>query len=145
VAGFDKMGSKIIDAVKYTAETVKGAVVVLFSPNAPIPASKLDPFMPARPWTAQEWFRMWSWRHCWKYLPVFRYYIYSGFIMYGFYKFILPVKPRHKIIHHQIYDNMHHHEVEYWHGIRQKRQDAEYFRKYNPLKKAGEPEVGGHH
>lgn len=52
------MGSKIIDAVKYTAETVKGAVVVLFSPNAPIPASKLDPFMPARPWTAQEWVRL---------------------------------------------------------------------------------------
>uniref|UniRef100_A0A0M3IKK4 NADH dehydrogenase [ubiquinone] 1 beta subcomplex subunit 7 n=1 Tax=Ascaris lumbricoides TaxID=6252 RepID=A0A0M3IKK4_ASCLU len=130
------MGSKIIDAVKYTAETVKGAVVVLFSPNAPIPAWKLDPFMPARPFECG---------HGGIYLPVFRYYIYSGFIMYGFYKFILPVKPRHKIIHHQIYDNMHHHEVEYWRGIRQKRQDAEYFRKYNPLKKAGEPEVGGHH
>ena len=34
--------------------------------------------------------RMWSWRHCWKYLPVFRFYIYSGIIMYGVYKFVLP-------------------------------------------------------
>lgn len=29
-------------------------------------------------------------------------------------------------------------------GTRQNRQDAEYFKKYNPLKKEGEAEVGHH-
>lgn len=38
----------------------------------------------------------------------------------------------------------HHHEVEHWYGIRQKKQDALYWAKYNPLKKEGEAVVGGH-
>jgi hypothetical protein len=38
----------------------------------------------------------------------------------------------------------HHHEVEHWAGFRQKLQDKEYFKKYNPLKKPGEVVVGGH-
>lgn len=34
--------------------------------------------------------RMWSWRHCWKYLPIFRFYIYSGIIMFGILKYVVP-------------------------------------------------------
>ncbi|TKR60374.1 hypothetical protein L596_027629 [Steinernema carpocapsae] len=136
--------AKIFGAVKYTAETIKGAAVVLASPNAEIPASKLHPRMPARPWTGQEWLRMWSWRHCWKYIPVFRFYIYSGIIVFGVYKFLLPIKPRHMIMYRQGKDDAHHHEVEHWYGVRQKTQDKEYFKKYDPLRKEGAVEVGGH-
>ncbi|MFH4979964.1 hypothetical protein AB6A40_006673 [Gnathostoma spinigerum] len=138
------MPSRLLDAAKYVAETVKGATIVLFSPNAPIPPSKLVPFMPARPWTAQEWFRMWSWRYCWKYLPIFRFYIYSAIIVYGIFKFVLPIKPRHRIMHSEMYKNSHHHEVEFWYGIRQKIQDKLYFEKYNPLKKEGEVVPSAH-
>uniref|UniRef100_A0A1I7Z8I5 Uncharacterized protein n=1 Tax=Steinernema glaseri TaxID=37863 RepID=A0A1I7Z8I5_9BILA len=125
--------AKIFGAVKYTAETVKGAAVVLASPNAEIPASKLHPRMPARPWTAQEW-----------YLPVFRFYIYSGIIVYGVYKFVLPIKPRHMVMYRKGKDDAHHHEVEHWYGIRQKNQDKEYFKKYDPLRTAESVDVGGH-
>ncbi|CAO4380773.1 Protein CBR-RIL-1 [Caenorhabditis briggsae] len=135
---------KLFEAAKWTAETVKGAAVVVASPNAPIPATDLHPRMPARPWTAQEYLRMWSWRHCWKYLPVFRFYIYSGVILYGVYKFVLPIKPRHMVQYTKGKEDHHHHEVEHWWGIRQKLADKEYFKKYNPLKKEGEVEVGHH-
>uniref|UniRef100_A0A0N4ZSA8 Uncharacterized protein n=1 Tax=Parastrongyloides trichosuri TaxID=131310 RepID=A0A0N4ZSA8_PARTI len=138
--------SKIFGALKYTGETAKGAVMVLANPNAPIEKSIVIPHrMPARPFTSAEWFRMWSWRHCWKYLPVFRYYVFSGFIVYGVFKFVLPIKPRHGIQYTQGYENSHHHEVEKWYGYRQKVQDALYFKKYNPLKKEGEVDVSGHH
>ncbi|GMR59143.1 hypothetical protein PMAYCL1PPCAC_29338 [Pristionchus mayeri] len=138
------VATKILEAVKWSAETVKGAAVVLATPNAPIPASQLHPRMMARPWTTQEYIRMWSWRHCWKFIPVFRFYIYSGIIVYGVYKFVLPIKPRHRIMYTKGKEDGHHHEVEHWYGIRQKLADKEYFKKYNPLKKAGEAEVGGH-
>lgn len=98
---------KVWAASKWTAETARGAAVTLVSPNAPIPESALHPRMPARPWTAAEWvgyhslitniylhkifqLRMASWRHMWRYLPVMRYYVFSGFILYGVYKFVLP-------------------------------------------------------
>ncbi|GMT10734.1 hypothetical protein PFISCL1PPCAC_2031 [Pristionchus fissidentatus] len=138
------VAAKILEAVKWSAETVKGAAVVLATPGAAVPESQLHPRMMARPWTAQEYIRMWSWRHCWKFLPVFRFYIYSGLIVYGVYKFVLPIKPRHRIMYTKGKEDGHHHEVEHWYGIRQKLADKEYFKKYNPLKKAGEAEVGGH-
>lgn len=50
---------RIWNAGKWTAETVRGAVVVLFSPNAPIPSSKLHPRMMAMPWTPGEWVDVW--------------------------------------------------------------------------------------
>uniref|UniRef100_A0A7E4VPT8 COX6C domain-containing protein n=1 Tax=Panagrellus redivivus TaxID=6233 RepID=A0A7E4VPT8_PANRE len=137
--------SKVWEATKWTAETVRGAAVVLASPNAPVPESQLHPRMPARPWTAGEWVRMTSWRHMWKYLPVLRYYVYSGFILYGAYKFLLPIKPHHKVLYSQGKIDAHHHEVEHWYGIRQKVQDKEYFAKYDPLRKPGQVDVSGHH
>uniref|UniRef100_A0AC35TJH2 ATP synthase subunit f, mitochondrial n=1 Tax=Rhabditophanes sp. KR3021 TaxID=114890 RepID=A0AC35TJH2_9BILA len=136
--------SKIVSALQFTGETVKGAALVLANPNAKIPESKIVSHMPARPFTGPEWLRMWSWRHNWKLLPVFRYYVFSGMIVYGIFKFVLPIKPRHGIQYTQGYENSHHHEVEHWYGYRQQVQDALYFKKYNPLKKAGEAEVGGH-
>lgn len=104
---------------------------------------------------------MWSWRYSWKYMPIFRNFLYSGLIVYGVIKFVLPskyfkniftiyyyfilVKPRHKIQYAQAVENAHHHEVEKFYGYRQKVQDALYFKKYNPLKKEGEIDVSGHH
>ncbi|KAI6216224.1 CRE-RIL-1 protein [Aphelenchoides fujianensis] len=129
---------KVVEAGKWTLETIRGAAVTLASPNAPIPETKLHPRMPARPWTAPEWFRMTSWRHIWMYAPVFRYYIYSGIILYGAFKLLVPLKPRHKIMYTKGKDEAHHHEVEHWAGFRQKLQDKEYFRR------RGEAVEGGH-
>ncbi|KAK6020795.1 hypothetical protein OSTOST_13544, partial [Ostertagia ostertagi] len=70
---------------------------------------------------------MWSWRHCWKYLPVFRFYIYSGVIVFAIFKFVVPIKPRHRIMYHKGKADAHHHEVEHWYGIRQKKADAGVF------------------
>ncbi|KIH45138.1 hypothetical protein ANCDUO_24825 [Ancylostoma duodenale] len=82
--------AKVFEAAKWTAETAVGAAQALANTKGPVPATDLHPRMPARPWTAQEYLRMWSWRHCWKYLPVFRFYIYSGIIMFGIFKFVVP-------------------------------------------------------
>lgn len=41
-------------------------------------------------------------------------------------------------------EDSHHHEVEHWAGFRQKAQDKEYFKKYNPLHKAGDEVPTGH-
>ena len=49
------VAAKVLESIKWTAETVRGAAVTLASPNAPIPESALHPRMPARPWTAQEY------------------------------------------------------------------------------------------
>lgn len=46
---------RIASYAKATAETLRGAAVVLVSPNAPIPATKLHPRMPPRPFTSAEW------------------------------------------------------------------------------------------
>uniref|UniRef100_A0A1I7XK60 Uncharacterized protein n=1 Tax=Heterorhabditis bacteriophora TaxID=37862 RepID=A0A1I7XK60_HETBA len=137
--------SKVFGAVKWTTETAKGAIQVLASPNNPVPATDLHPRMPARPWTVPEYIRMWSWRHCWKYIPVFRFYVFSGFILYGVFNFLLPIKPRHMIMYSKSKEDGAHHEYEKWHGFHQKMADKEYFKKYNPLKKEGEIEVGGGH
>ncbi|CAJ0578593.1 unnamed protein product, partial [Mesorhabditis spiculigera] len=134
----------VYNAAAWTVETARGAVNVLISPNAPIPKTDLHPRMMARPWTAAEYLRMWSWRYNWKYIPVFRFYVYSAAIVYGIYKFVLPIKPRHRIAYAKGKDDHHHHEVEHWYGIRQQKQDKEYFKTYNPLKKPGDVEVGGH-
>uniref|UniRef100_A0AC34F6B5 Uncharacterized protein n=1 Tax=Panagrolaimus sp. ES5 TaxID=591445 RepID=A0AC34F6B5_9BILA len=136
---------KVWEATKWTAETARGAAYVLASPGQPIPDSKLHPRMPARPWTAAEWLRMASWRHMWQYLPVMRNYVFAGFILYGVYKFVLPIKPHHKVLYKKGKEDAHHHEVEHWYGIRQKNQDKEYFKKYNPMRKAGEHDVGHLH
>uniref|UniRef100_A0A0N5BNK6 Uncharacterized protein n=1 Tax=Strongyloides papillosus TaxID=174720 RepID=A0A0N5BNK6_STREA len=137
---------KVINAVKYTAETLKGAAVTLANPNAPIEQSKVIAHrMPARPFTMGERLRMFSWRHCWKYVPVLRFYVFSGIILYGVVKYVLPIKPRNVIQYHDAYEGIHHHEVEQWKGAIQNRQDALYFQKYNPLKKEGEIDVSGHH
>ncbi|WKY12104.1 hypothetical protein Q1695_003574 [Nippostrongylus brasiliensis] len=136
--------AKVFEAAKWTAETAVGAVQAVANTKGPIPPTDLHPRMPARPWTAPEYLRMWSWRHCWKYLPVFRFYIYSGIIVFGIFKFVVPIKPRHRIMYTKGKEDSHHHEVEHWYGIRQKKADKEYFMKYNPLKKEGEAEVGGH-
>ncbi|VDM67472.1 unnamed protein product [Strongylus vulgaris] len=82
--------AKIFEGAKWTAETLVGAGQALANTKGPVPATDLHPRMPARPWTAQEYLRMWSWRHCWKYLPVFRFYIYSGIIMFGILKYVVP-------------------------------------------------------
>ncbi|KAK6755268.1 hypothetical protein RB195_013940 [Necator americanus] len=136
--------AKVFEAAKWTGETAVGAVQALANTKGPVPATDLHPRMPARPWTAPEYLRMWSWRHCWKYIPVFRFYVYSGIIMFGILKYVVPFKPRHRIMYHKGKADAHHHEVEHWYGIRQKKADNEYFKKYNPLKKEGEVEVGGH-
>lgn len=48
--------SRIVDTLKFTGETLKGAAITLASPNAPIPESKvIANRMPARPFTAAEW------------------------------------------------------------------------------------------
>lgn len=49
------VATKILEAVKWSAETVKGTALVLANPNAPVPASQLHPRMMARPWSAQEY------------------------------------------------------------------------------------------
>lgn len=54
------------------------------------------------------------------------------------------VKPHHKVLYHKGKEDSHHHEVEHWYGIRQKVQDKEYFKKYDPLRKPGAVQVGGH-
>uniref|UniRef100_A0AC35FFP0 Uncharacterized protein n=1 Tax=Panagrolaimus sp. PS1159 TaxID=55785 RepID=A0AC35FFP0_9BILA len=123
---------KIYEATKWSGETIRGAALVLASPNAPIPPSMLHQRMPARPWTAAEWLRMASWRHMWKYMPVMRYYVFSAFILYGCYKFVLPIKPHHKVLYKQGKEDAHHHEVEHWYGIRQKNADKLYYKKYHP-------------
>ncbi|PAV58854.1 hypothetical protein WR25_08859 isoform C [Diploscapter pachys] len=133
--------AKVLNAAKWTVETVKGAGIVLTSSHAPVPPTDLHPRMMARPWTFPEYIRMWSWRHCWKYLPIFRFYIYSAVIFIGVFKFVVPIKPRHMIQYHKGKEDAHHHEVEHMYGTRQNRQDAEYFKKYNPLKKEGEAEL----
>ncbi|KHJ77732.1 hypothetical protein OESDEN_22648 [Oesophagostomum dentatum] len=84
------VAAKALEAVKWTAETLVGAVKVVADTKSPVPKTDLHPRMPARPWTAQEYLRMWSWRHCWKYLPVFRFYVYSGFIMFGILRYVVP-------------------------------------------------------
>uniref|UniRef100_A0A0K0EIL3 Uncharacterized protein n=1 Tax=Strongyloides stercoralis TaxID=6248 RepID=A0A0K0EIL3_STRER len=138
--------SKVFDTLKYTGETLKGAAICLASPNAPVEKSKIiASHMPARPFTPAEWFRMWSWRHCWQYVPMFRFFVFSGMISYGIIKYVLPIKPNHIIQKHQMQENVHHHEVEKWYGYRQQVQDALYFKKYNPLRKEGEVDVSGHH
>lgn len=59
------VATKILEAVKWSAETVKGTALVLAHPNAPVPASQLHPRMMARPWTAQEYVSLfiyiWEW------------------------------------------------------------------------------------
>ncbi|VDM62786.1 unnamed protein product [Angiostrongylus costaricensis] len=136
--------SKVLGGAKWTAETVVGAVRAVANTKDPIPPTDLHPRMPARPWTAQEYLRMWSWRHCWKYMPVFRFYIFSGIIVFAFFKFVVPLKPRHLVMYGRARANLDRHEAEHWYGVRQKKADKEYFKKYNPLKKEGEVEVGGH-
>jgi len=135
---------KIAAIGKSTFDTLRGAVVVLASPNAPIPATKLHPRMPPRPFTAPEWFRMLSWRYMWQYNPVLRYYIFSVTIVLGVFKFLVPIQPRHKIMYHQSKLDAHHHEVHEWAGFRQKYQDKLYFKKYDPLRKAGAEVPSGH-
>jgi hypothetical protein len=101
---------------------------------------------------------MTSWRYTWQYFPIFRFYIYSIIIVIGLFKFLVPrksalyrmsidsfsVKPHHKIVYAQGKENQHHHEIEFWSGFRQRLQDQEYFKKYDPFRKAGAPDVGGH-
>ena len=51
------VAAKLMNAAKWTGETLRGAVVVVASPNMKIPETKLHPRMPARPWTHAEWVR----------------------------------------------------------------------------------------
>lgn len=52
---FRMVVSKIVEAIRFSAETAKGAALVLARPNEPIPATKLHPRMPAWPQTTPEW------------------------------------------------------------------------------------------
>lgn len=49
--------NKVWEGTKWTAETIRGAVVVLANPNAKIPPSELHPRMMAHPFTVAEWVR----------------------------------------------------------------------------------------
>ncbi|KJH41082.1 hypothetical protein DICVIV_12946 [Dictyocaulus viviparus] len=136
--------NKVVNAAKWTAETTIGAAQALANTKGPIPPTELHPRMPARPWTIPEYIRMWSWRHCWRNFPIFRFYVFSTIIVLGFLKFVVPIKPRHHIMYHKSKADADRHEAEHWYGFRQKMADKEYFKKYNPLKKEGEIEIGGH-
>ncbi|KAI6189496.1 Protein CBR-RIL-1 [Aphelenchoides bicaudatus] len=133
---------KLVSFGRSTVEIVFGGAKTLVSPNEPIPATKLHPRMPPRPFTGAEWFRMLSWRYMWRYQPVLRYYVFSVCIVLGVFKFLVPLKPRHKIMYNKGKDDSHHHEIEHWAGFRQKEQDKLYFKKYAP---AGTPVLEGHH
>jgi len=136
--------SKLWNAGKWTAETVRGAAVVLASPNAPIPETKLHPRMPARPSTIPEFIRMLSWRHMWQWQPAIRLLVFSAMIVFSVEFFLIPVKPRHLVMLSQGKENHHKHEREHMYGRFQKRQDELYFAKYDPFRKADAPAVGGH-
>ena len=47
--------AKVLNAAKWTVETVKGAGIVLTSSHAPVPPTDLHPRMMARPWTFPEY------------------------------------------------------------------------------------------
>lgn len=47
--------NKIWEGTKWTAETIRGAFIVLINPNAKIPPSELHPRMMAHPFTVGEW------------------------------------------------------------------------------------------
>lgn len=69
---------------------------------------------------------------------------YFLFIFISNLHFIL-VKPHHKVLYKKGKEDAHHHETEHWYGIRQKNQDKEYFKKYDPLRQAGAADVGHLH
>ncbi|CAD5218526.1 unnamed protein product [Bursaphelenchus okinawaensis] len=135
---------KIVDLAKFTGGTIKGAALVLARPSDPIPETKLHPRMPARPFTTPEWLRMLSWRHIWQKIPIARFYVFSALIVFGVFKFLVPIKPRHVIMYKTGKEDGHHHEVEHWYGVRQKKQDALYWAKYDPFRVEGAAAVGGH-
>lgn len=46
---------KVWEGAKFTAETVRGAALVLAKPNDPVPPAKLHPRMMPMPFTVGEW------------------------------------------------------------------------------------------
>ena len=133
---------KVVNGVKWTAETIRGAAVVLASPNAPIPPSQLHPRMMARPWLPGEWLRMNSTRFLWQYIPIFRFVVFSTLGTLFVIKFLLPQKPRQRFINAENAAAEHKHEKDSFYGVRQRRQDKIYFEKYDPLR-AHRPEAYG--
>ncbi|KAH7730836.1 CRE-RIL-1 protein [Aphelenchoides avenae] len=137
--------ARVWHGVKWTAETFRGAAVVLASPKAPIPPTKLHPRMMARPMTLGEFFRMFSWRYNWKYQPIIRTWLESAAIVWAIYYFVLPIKPRHMVQFAQAQEDSHHKEVEHEYGLKQKLQDQEHFKKYDPLRAIRPHVEGAHH
>uniref|UniRef100_A0A158R5E5 NADH-ubiquinone oxidoreductase B17 subunit n=1 Tax=Syphacia muris TaxID=451379 RepID=A0A158R5E5_9BILA len=126
---------KLWYAVKFTLDTMKGVVVAIASPNMKLPPAKLDPHMPARPWTITQWIRMFAWRYHWRYLPMIRFWVFSALTVTILWVFVVPVKPRHMLIRNDINHKLHELETTMWYGRMQKREDDLYFKKYDPFSK----------
>jgi len=118
---------------KFTTQSIVGLTKVAFSPNDPIPQTKMHPRMPPSMNTPGEIIRMYSWRHNWRVLPGIRHLMIITPAVIWFLFYYIPSGPRNE----ELFENAHHQlmtgEHMYRHA-RQKDQDSKYFEKYDPLR-----------
>ncbi|KAF7639942.1 hypothetical protein Mgra_00000383 [Meloidogyne graminicola] len=111
------------------------AVNIAMNPSKPIPKTNTHPRMPAWPLTPTEYLRMFPYRHYWKYQPMVRSIIFSCFLLYPVF-FMSPLyAPVSQAKSKQLGETVHHGEASYIFGRTQRREDAKYFKEYDPKAK----------
>lgn len=123
--------SKLWNFGKATGIYFYGVVDNTLNPGRPIPRTDLHPRMPAYPYSAAEWIRMFPYRHYWKYFPVIRFVPIAGLIFFcTIYQIIYS--PVGRIQKEGLEEAIHHGEGSLVYGKRQRAEDAKYFREYDP-------------
>ncbi|KAL7078135.1 hypothetical protein ACQ4LE_002542 [Meloidogyne hapla] len=111
------------------------AINIALNPSRPIPKTNIHPRMPAYPDTLPEFFRLFPYRHHWKFVPLIRAVVFSHCLILPIY---LMSSLNSSTVHanrEQLVHAIHHAEGSFAFGRSQRREDAKYFKEYDPMAK----------